>query len=115
MKMIILMGIFSVLSGCSTITSLAERSDQHFPYSEMEEECKIYEQNGIKQQPVYSGVRNSLSNVTYPFYCFGERCVGTWFYPGILVYSIIDMPFSVIADTIALPYTYNLQFNVCPI
>jgi len=114
MKIMISMVCFFVLTGCSTMTSLSERSDQHFPYSEMKNECVIFEQNGIKQQPVYSGARSSLSNITYPFYCFGERCIGTWFYPGILIYSFIDMPFSVIADTIMLPYTYNLQFNVCP-
>ncbi|HUJ19062.1 MAG TPA: YceK/YidQ family lipoprotein [Nitrospirota bacterium] len=80
----------------------------------MTNECKVYEEYGIKQQPVYSGSRNALSNIIYPFKCYGEACMGVIFYPAILPYSLIDLPFSFVADTIALPYTYNLQFNVCP-
>jgi hypothetical protein len=32
----------------------------------------------------------------------------------MLLYSLIDLPFSFVGDTMVLPYTYNLQFSKCP-
>jgi uncharacterized protein YceK len=113
-KIITLLILSFMCIGCSTLATLSRRSDKYYPYAEMTNECKVYEEYGIKQQPVYSGTRNALSNVVYPFRCSGEACMGVMFYPAILPYSLIDLPFSFVADTIALPYTYNLQFNVCP-
>jgi uncharacterized protein YceK len=80
----------------------------------MTNECQVYDKHGIKQQPVYSGSRNSLSYIVLPWTCSGEACWGTIFYPIILPIALVDFSFSAIADTIVLPYTYNLQFKECP-
>lgn len=101
-------------AGCSTISTLDRRSNKHYPYTEMTNECEITSEHGIQQQPVYSGSRNALSNIVYPWKCTGEECWGIYLYPVMLTYSLVDLPLSVIADTVALPYTYNLQYNLCP-
>jgi hypothetical protein len=79
----------------------------------MYNECNVYEKFGIKQQIVYSGSRNALSNIVWPFTCTGEGCWGALFYPITLPYSLVDLPFSAIADTLILPHTYNLQYEEC--
>lgn len=80
----------------------------------MYNECNVFEQYGIQQKILYSGSRNALSNILLPFTCSGEECLGILFYPFTLPYSIIDLPFSAIADTVALPYTYSIQYDECP-
>lgn len=113
-KMTCVLIVFCVCTGCSTLSTLSERSSKNYPYTEMTNECKVYEVRGIMQQPVYSGSRSALLLITLPWTCSGDPCSGVIFYPLYLPFSLLDLSFSVIADTVVLPYTYNLQFNECP-
>ncbi len=114
LKIIKLLIVCFICTGCSTLATLDERSDKKWPYIEMYNECNVYEKFGIKQQMVYSGSRNALSYIVWPFKCFGEGCWGAIIYPITLPYSLVDLTFSAIADTIVLPHTYNIQYNECP-
>ena len=102
------------LGGCSTLQTLDYRSIKHWPGIEMYNECKNYELHGIKQQIVYSGLRYDIAYIVYPFTCSGESCWGATLYPLILPYHLVDLPFSLIADTIALPYTGHILYKICP-
>lgn len=112
---IIAISILCILcTSCSTLETLGKRSNRLPPYTEMTNECKIFEKNDISQKPVYSGTRNAIANIWLPWGCHGEDCWLIFLYPFILPYSLIDMPLSLVADTIVLPYTSYLQFKACP-
>jgi uncharacterized protein YceK len=103
-----------VCTGCSTLGTLSSRSIKEWPHIEMYNECNEFERFGINQKIVYSGSRNALSNIVWPFRCNGEGCWGAFVYPFTLPYSIVDLTFSAIADTVVLPYTYGIQYKECP-
>jgi uncharacterized protein YceK len=113
-KIITLLITCLISVGCSTLTTLDSRSSKYYPYTEMTNECQVFDKHGIKQQPVYSGSRNALSYIVLPWTCSGEACWGAFFYPLYLPFSLIDFSFSALADTMVLPYTYNLQYKECP-
>jgi hypothetical protein len=81
LKTIKLLIVCLICTGCSTLATLDERSNKKWPYIEMYNECKDYDKFGIKQQMVYSGSMNALSNILLPFTCSGEECWGAIFYP----------------------------------
>jgi len=87
MKLLLLILSFvlvgSLASGCATVLTLADR--QYLEESHL----------------VYSGIRLDGETFITPFYHEGHR--QHWIWPTL---AFFDMPLSLVADTVVLPYTF---------
>lgn len=111
---IALLVLCQTLVGCATTITHQEHIAKSPTTIKLYNECRSYDEFGVKQQIYYSGTRFLLAWMNLPFACHGEECMGRLTYPVILPFYLIDLPFSFIADTILAFKTYNIQYNECP-
>ncbi|NTV14832.1 MAG: hypothetical protein HGA96_13020 [Desulfobulbaceae bacterium] len=101
------------LVGCATIITHQEHTAKSPTYIKFKNECRTYDEFGIKQQIHYSGTRFLVAWMNLPFACSGEECFGRLTYPLLLPLYLLDLPFSFIADTALSLDTYNIQYHEC--
>lgn len=95
--------LVSLLSGCGTAITQHNFRNPGPQYS-----GDICEQLKHDKLPIiYSGVYADIHNlILFPFTATGEGGLAALpFYPIFLVIGIVDLPFSLVGDTIILPYT----------
>ncbi len=102
-----------LFTGCGTIIS---QNVSQRVFSEKNDDGK-YDRDQDCRYPtphIYSGVVSDIQTLTFPFSCpcSGEGGLGfIIFWPVFIPLSIIDLPFSAVADTIILPYSISRQMK----
>jgi uncharacterized protein YceK len=86
---LLLLNVLLISSGCGTIDYLNGHRNRYAS------------NDGVKGSPIYGGVKLDANNIYYgpP----GNGVVNM--YPVCCLISIIDIPLSLVADTLLLPYT----------
>ena len=107
------------LAGCSTIITQKQLHDQSPMYHGKEQESICWNSmHATYNRPMpiaYSGTWfDAHYLISGPFTCHGEDCwAARLFYPISLTLGLIDLPLSLVADTVLLPYTYNIKSSRC--
>lgn len=120
MKMLIAVFVIAVnVVGCSTI-STQKLLHSNSPLYHGDEQYRIcwnakHSTYNRPQPIIYSGAWfDTHYMILGPFTCSGEECWGAWlFYPLSLPLGIIDLPLSLAADTVLLPYTMHIKTSRC--
>jgi uncharacterized protein YceK len=97
MRKILLLAALFVLHGCGTATTLTNTD------SELKMKLNKNSSSCVEMTRVYSGVAYDL--------CRLHSTPDHSFYNPFLVAYLVDMPFSAITDTVALPFTIYSQSN----
>lgn len=116
--------LVTCISGCTSIATLSLAnpnnkgdspiSARELAFRSLHNEC--YAPSEFVRVPyVYSGTKKAIINLTQPFNCGLDRgelsTVNNFIYWLVYPFMLVDLPLSIVFDTVALPYTAHRQIN----
>lgn len=110
----------ALLSGCATMWT--QNGDASGPHPEVGK--NIYESYQCRKDDgsiIYISSRIDFGLMVYPFVGDNTRSndagplglLGLIYYPGIIIVGIVDLPFSLLTDSVLLPYTIHKTYVTC--